>query len=179
MKDKNYKGQCGNCVNSEYYKSSGRDIKIYCSYYKAYYYASDSCNHYRGAYVTTAVCNVLGKHEYQGTLAKIRELRTNVMEKDPNCKKLLDRYDEVGPIIGKRLMDDYSKNKDNSLAKSLFDYYIEPTTKMYDEGNYTGAIEKYSAMQDVLEDCFNLKQVDYTNVSEARLIKYKKEVKNK
>lgn len=177
MKDKNYKNQCGNCVNSEYYKSVGRDIKIYCSYYKAYYYASNSCNHYRGAYVTTAVCNVLGKHEYKDTLTKIKKLRTEVMEKDPEYSNLLARYDKVGPRIAEYIESDYKKNKDNSLAKNLFDYYIEPTTRMYDEGDYIGAVEKYSAMEDVLEDCFNLKKVDYTNVGEARLIRYNKRSK--
>ena len=48
---------------------------------------------------------------------------------------------------------------------------------MYEANDYIGAIEKYSSMQDVLEDIYRLKVTDYTNVGEARLIKYKKEVK--
>jgi hypothetical protein len=154
-----------------------KNIRIYCSYYKAYYYADNTCNNYKGAYVTTAVCDILGKENFTDILNDIRNLRTLVMEKDPDCKKILDRYDDVGPIIGKRLMEDYKKNKDNSLAQNLFDYYIEPTAKMYEANDYIGAIEKYSSMQDVLEDIYRLKVTDYTNVGEARLIKYKKEVK--
>lgn len=176
MKDKNYYGKCGNCSSADYYKSVGKNIKIYCSYYKAYYYADDSCKHYRGSYVTTAVCDILGKENFTDILKDMKELRISIMEVDPDCKKLLARYDKTGPIIGKRLLDDYKKNKDNSLAQNLFDYYIEPTAKMYEAKNYIGAIEKYSAMQDVLEDCFNLKETDYTNLGVARLIKYKKEV---
>ena len=176
MKDKNYKNQCGNCVNSDYYKTIGRNIKIYCSFYKAYYYAVDTCKHYRGAYVTTAVCNVLGRHEHQDTLNKIKLLRTEVMEKDSDYDNLLERYDRVGPKIAEHIEKDYKRNKDNSLAKNLFDYYIEPTAKMYDEKDYDGAVEKYSAMEDILEECFGFKKVDYTNVGEARLIKTKKGV---
>lgn len=176
MKDKNYYGQCGNCTYSSYYKTVGKYMKIWCSYYRTEYYASDSCNHYKGAYVTTAVCDILGKHEYNDILSKIKELRNEVMEKDSDYDKLLDRYDKVGPVIAGRLLDNYKRDKDNSLAKNLFDYYIEPTVKMYDEKDYLGAIEKYSAMEDVLEECFGVKKVDYTNVGETRLIKYKKGV---
>lgn len=177
MKSYEFNEKCGTCTWHEGENVYRPNIKIYCSYYKAYYYASETCNHYRGAYVTTVVCNILGKHEYQDTLVKIKELRTEVMEKDPEYNYLLTRYDKVGPRIAEYLENDYRKNKDNSLAKNLFDYYIEPTTKMYDEKKYMEAVEKYSAMEDVLEDCFNLKKVDYTNVGEARLIKQRKGVK--
>lgn len=176
MKDKNYKGQCGNCVESDYYKTIGRDIKIYCSYYKAYYYADNSCKHYRGSYVTTAVCDILGRHEYKDTLVKIRELRTKVMEKDPNYKELLERYDRIGPKIAKHILNDYKRTKDQSLAQNLYNYYIGPTVKMYEDKDYVGAIEKYSAMEDILEDCYGFKKIDYANISDARLSKTKKEV---
>ena len=78
-----------------------------------------------------------------------------------------------------RLIDDYKKTRDNTLAQKLFDYYIEPTAKMYEDKNYIGAIEKYSSMQDILEECYGLKQTNYTNVGEARLIKYKKGVNSR
>ena len=80
------------------------------------------------------------------------------MEKDSDYSKLLDRYDRVGPRIAEHIENDYKKNRDNSLAKNLYDYYIEPTVQMYDEKDYIGAIEKYSAMEDILEECYGLKK---------------------
>ena len=177
MKNKNFYGQCGNCVYSEPYKAVGKYNKIYCSLRRWICYESDTCKSYKGAYVTTAVCSILGKENFEDVLKDLQELRVSIMEIDPDCEKLLKRYDEVGPIIGRQLQEDYNKNKDNSLAMSLFKYYIEPTAKMIEVKDYMGAIEKYSAMEDILEDCFHLKQMDYTNVGEARLIKYKKRSK--
>ena len=179
MKDKYYAGKCGNCVNSDYYKTIGNNIKIYCSFYKAYYYADNKCNHYRGAYVTTCVCNILGKENFNDELTKIKKLRTMVMEKDPLYKKLLDRYDKVGPIIASRIQNEYMHKKDKSLANNLYNLYIKPTVEMYDNNDYIGAIEKYSSMEDVLEECFHLKTLDYTNIGEVRLIKYKKKYEKK
>ena len=169
MIDKNYIGKCGNCYWMEEYKNN----KIYCYYYKHYYWKSETCSHYKSGYVTTAVCNVLGKNNCLDTLQKIKELRI-MMDNDPDFERILDRYDRVGPIIAKSILEDYRKNKDNSLAQNLYDFYIKPTTKLYEEGKVFEAIEKYSTMEDILEDCFHLKTTDYTNIGETRLIKLKK-----
>jgi len=175
VKDKYYYGKCGNCVNSEYYKTIAKNIKIYCSYYKAYYYADNTCNHYRGAYVTTAVCDILGKENFNEELTKIKELRIKIMEKDLLYKNILDRYDKVGPIIAKCLMDKYNNDKDKTLANNLYALYIKPTIEMYNDKDYIGAIEKYCLMEDTLEECFNLRITNHTNLSEIKIIKYRKE----
>lgn len=179
MKNYEFYEKCGTCSWHEGENVYRSNQKIYCGYYKSYYYADDTCNHYKGAYVTTAVCDILGRENCKDVLNDIKDLRTFVMEKDYDCKKLLDRYDKVGPIIQQKLIDDYKKTRDNTLAQKLFDYYIEPTAKMYEDKNYIGAIEKYSSMQDILEECYGLKQTNYTNVGEARLIKYKKGVNSR
>lgn len=177
MKDKYYYGKCGGC----YYSVEDRNGKIYCTEYKKYYWKdtdASNCRYYKSGYVTSAVCDILGRHEYKNTLDKIKELRTVIMESDEDYDYILDRYDNIGPKIAKMIIDKYKIDKDSSLAKNLFDFYIEPTVQMYEKEDYFGAIEMYSKMEDVLESTFGFIKEGYTNVGQAKLIKDKKKRNN-
>ena len=57
--------KCGSC---KYYTYEGEYKKGYCSWYKSYYYADDSCSHWEegnisstgGCFLTTACCEHKG-----------------------------------------------------------------------------------------------------------------------
>ena len=94
----------------------------------------------------------------------------------------MNRYDFVAPSIAKRIEKDYQKNKDKSLAESLFNLYIKPVVDLYEKQRVFECIEKYSQMVDVLESCYNLDNRRLTNlemVQEVNNQKIKKILKRK
>ncbi|MBR4618460.1 MAG: hypothetical protein IKO49_04055 [Bacilli bacterium] len=169
-----YDGKCGSCSYSEYYKSYGRDEKIYCTYYGTYYWASDSCYHYRGSFIATAICEILGEKEHKEVLQKIREIRREVLEKDKDYNIVLERYDQVAPQIAAFIEEDYEKTNNNSLAVNIFNKYIKPTVELYNNGQIFQSIEKYSEMTDLLEKEYGFNNDDYSNIQVVTNIKNKK-----
>ena len=100
-----------------------------CSTYKAYH----------GCYITTAVCNALGLREHNVFLKTIRSLR-NKLEQNPNMFRQLEIYDIVGPMIANAI------NGDEKIAAELLNLSISPVCMDIINGNYNGALLKYTCM---------------------------------
>ena len=109
-----YEGHCGSCGNFEgkdgkpYNKQNPNYIKGFCNWYRAFYYPDDKCeSHYRprggnpggGCYITTMICDVLGKEDTCEALEVLRSFRNDVLQKDEKYAPILYEYDVVGPKI--------------------------------------------------------------------------------
>ena len=87
------------------------DSDTYSKYCRGYYYSdcpvykrSDSSG---GCFITTIVCNVLGKSDDDKVLNNLRYFRDNVLKKDECYRYILIDYDNIGPVIACEILDAY------------------------------------------------------------------------
>lgn len=132
----------------------------YCSYIGKYVDPdSPGCSHNDketngrddggGCYLTTAMCNVLGKADDCFELESLRAFRENYMRKDEEGTKLLSEYDTISPPIAKEL--EQSENR-VSIANDMLNCYINPAIDMISKGENRQAIEKYKEMVDFVKE---------------------------
>lgn len=153
------------CKSCDYYDYKGANEKGYCEYYKAYYYPTDYCSHEKsgssGCYVTTIVHNILGLSDDCEELQTLRKLREQ-MQKDEKNAGLLFEYDTVGPQIANDIEKMYKEDKDSSIWKKYFDFYIKNTVEYIKENDYQNAIFGYKEMFTSLKSLFGYKDLPYT-----------------
>lgn len=166
-----YDYQCGNC---QYYDSGGYTpdkypsyYKGYCSWYKTYYYPGNSCNHQRtrdnnnsNCYITTIVCDVLGKNNNDEVLTTLRYFRDEIMQKDEKYYDTLREYDVVGPIIAKNIAKDFNEDKDTSIWEIIFNNYILPVANYIKNNTYDLAVSKYKEMVTNLKEYYSITNED-------------------
>lgn len=181
-----YDKQCGSCqefmdcrgnCDKPYDTNSPSWEKGYCDWYRCFYYPDDSCTaHYkerRGSssswcYITTIVCDILGFSDDCGELNALRGLRNNVLQKDEKYTPVLYEYDTVGPQIAKKLEEDYEEKQDTEFENLLFNFYIQPSARLYMEGKIEESISRYCEMTKSLAEIYGLKtpeiekEYDYT-----------------
>ena len=161
-----YEGKCGSCGNFEepkgkqlYSTSNPYYKKGYCNWYKVYYYPDDSCpKHYRSrsssgnnCYITTIVCNVLGKEDDCEELNTLRQFRGEVLQKDEQYKDILFEYDTVGPKIAFEL-----SKEDKEVVEKIYRGFIKPIVSLVKEKKYDEAIIKYTTLTKSLEDYYGI-----------------------
>ena len=159
-----YEDQCGTCnsfkdkrdcvsrFDTSYYE------KGYCDYYRCYYYPDDSCNYYRGrgCYIATAICNLLNYGDDCGVLNVLRSFRNNVMQKDRKYDEMLCKYDIVGPQISIALEQDFRENQENEMIVSLFNYGIQSTATLIEEGKTDEDLSQYISMTKSLVEYYGI-----------------------
>ncbi len=166
-----YEGHCGKC---DYFKGPRRLTepfdtyyasieKGYCEWYRCYYWADDTCSHQKergsssSCYITTVVCKILGFADDCGMLRNLRDFRDNILQKNEQYVPLLFEYDTVGPQIAECLEKDYQEtNGDSELATNLFNFYIQPTASLIEQGNYDEAVSRYQEMTKGLEEYYGI-----------------------
>lgn len=180
-----YEKQCGSCqrfkdkrgdCDCPYDIDSPSWEKGYCDWYRCFYYPDDSCtDHYKErktssspwCYITTIVCDILGFNDDCPELNALRGLRNNVLQKDENYAQVLYEYDTVGPQIARKLEEDYRKKQDTELATLLFNFYIQPSARLYMEGKTNESITRYCEMTKTLAENYGIetpeieKEYDY------------------
>ena len=155
-----YEDQCGSC---QFFEFAGSQLKGYCEWYKTYYYPDDSCSHYRGpnyvagCFITTVVCNILGKDDDCEVLNDLRKLRNDFMQKDKKYHPLLLEYDAIGPEIAENIEIEYQENEDKTLWQKVYYSYLEPTARLVKENKFDQAITKYVDMVNSLKDYYGIK----------------------
>lgn len=172
-----YEKQCGSCeefkdqrgaCDKPYDIDSPSWEKGYCAWYKCYYYPDDSCTTrykerksassfgFTWCYITTIVCDILGFSDDCNELNQLRSLRNNVLQKDEKYASILYEYDVVGPQIAKQIRKDYEQKQDTEFATLLFNFYIQPSARLYHEGFVEESITRYQEMTKTLAETYGI-----------------------
>lgn len=167
-----YDGRCGTCLEFKD-KRNCRDCfdikyanseKGYCDYYRSYYWADDSCDHYKNngrsnsssCYITTIICNKLNYSDDAGVLNTLRGFRDNVMQKDIKYCKLLFEYDVIGPKIAQMIQED--NNTDIELWIQFYNFYLSQTANFILDKKYDDAVTLYTQMITDLKEYYGIRE---------------------
>ncbi len=158
-----YDNQCGGCV---YYDFQGDNVKGYCSWYRTYYWPGETCdnqkprNYSGGCYITTIVCDILGKEDGCEVLENMRRLRGEYLQKSEKFKGILMEYDYVGPEIAGLINKEYSETHDKEVWQGIYDTYLVSASESVKKNDFEGATNKYVQMVNSLKDYLGIKQKD-------------------
>ncbi len=94
-------------------------------------------------YVTTAVCESLGKGPDCYELRLLKDYRDQYMEKDPARKELVDEYYDIAPTIVKRM--DRAENR-QEVYQDLYERYLVPCIHEIEKGKYEECCKRYEDM---------------------------------
>lgn len=111
-------------------------------------------NNNSGCFITTVVCNILGKKDNDELLHNFRSFRDNVLQKDKKYEEILKSYDTVGPVVGDAICNDKEKNK---MAKAIYNSFLMPINKLIKQEKYDEACERYYVMTLGLINYYGLK----------------------
>ena len=181
--------ECGGFFSSDKYTCTKVEHDVpyetYIKYCTSYSY--DDCPNYKyeksssSCYLTTVTCQILGLSDDSIYLQTLRKFRKDCLQKQPyksetltekdKSKKMtyleiLTEYDEVGPIIARKIMADKEKEQ---LARQLFAEYIAPIVEClaFETGanfqeSYKKAVKKYVEMTKKLIARYGLETLDLT-----------------
>ena len=110
-------------------------------------YSYDECPNYTACYISTAVCNELGKMD---ELEVLKQLRYDIMENDEKYSSILSHYDKVAHGLATRLATEKDTEIRKNLATNLFNFYIKPTSDLVSANEIDKAIALYQGMVEVL-----------------------------
>lgn len=94
-------------------------------------------------YLTTAMCQVLGKNDDCFELESMRKLRDDFMAKDSKHLHCIQEYYDSAPAIVERLE---TSNKKNEIAITMQNSYILPISELFKHGKGDEAVQKYIDM---------------------------------
>lgn len=114
-----------------------------------------------GCYITTMLCHILQKEDNNVYLNTLRKFRDEILQKSINGSKILVEYDIVGPKIAALLEQDHARV---SIAITLFNNFIIPTTLCIDNNWYDDAVTLYKGMTQKLMEFYHIKYVEPKNI---------------
>ena len=94
-------------------------------------------------YITTAICESLGKGPDCYELRLLKDYRDQYMEKDPAKKEMVDEYYDIAPTIVKRI--DRTENR-QEVYQDLYERYLVPCIHEIEEGKYEECCKRYEDM---------------------------------
>lgn len=94
-------------------------------------------------YITTIVCTIMGYQDNCELLQTLRNFREKYLKLDKSFWPILQEYDQVGPIISKKILDD---NDSKIAAMEILRNFLIPCVKQIKENNFEQAIEIYKKM---------------------------------
>ncbi len=98
-------------------------------------------------YVTTAVCESLGKDENCHEIRMLKDYRDGFLMSEPDGRKLIDKYYDIAPTIVNRI----NKRPDASDAYAhIYRTYISPCITMIEENRLLDCKAHYVEMMQVL-----------------------------
>lgn len=112
-----------------------------------------------GCFLTTMLCNILKMPDNNYYLETMRGFRNNILQKNPQYKKILVNYDIIGPKIAKALNNDPLKDK---IAKIHFDKYIVEIVKLIVDKKYEDAVNLYIEMTNNLKNFYGISTEEVT-----------------
>lgn len=139
-------------------KNCSVDNDTYYRYCRDYSY--DECPIYKhqessGCFITTIICNLLGKKDDDKILQSLREFRDNILQKNEKYYDILKEYDVIGPIIADCIVNE----KDNEqIVKDTYHKSIIPIYYLIYHQKYEEAIQRYQLMTRLLIDYYGLNE---------------------
>lgn len=96
-----------------------------------------------GCFVTTAVCEFLGKPDDCHELTTLRRFRDDWLKKQPDGEKLVQMYYDIAPRVVEKL--DKSPNR-GELYRNLYETHIKPCVTYIEAGENEKCKELYTSM---------------------------------
>lgn len=177
-----YDGCCGSCIHMNTNKWNPYSSKDYCyctergQYYnlherKCRYYEYDDYKDYYDLnhrwHVVSAIMEKLELSDNYDCISILHNFRNNFLEKDVKYKDMLMRYDIVGPVIAKCILDDEDSIE---LCKKLSTDFLADIIFMIREGKNEMALAKYNEMINLLTSIY---EININNYTEKKKIKIK------
>lgn len=106
------------------------------------------CGHKEGCFISTAVCQILGKTDNCEELKLLRNFRDNFLANNPSLQSIVDEYYVISPQIADALRDNPHRYK---IAKDILDCHINPILILIKDGRNIEAISSYRTMVDKLQ----------------------------
>lgn len=100
-------------------------------------------NESSGCYITTIVCDILGRSDDDCVLNNLRDFRDDVLQKDEQYYDILKCYDTVGPILAMSIYHDFQREE---ISKYLYDDVLRKISDQIKEGEVDKAVYNYQMM---------------------------------
>lgn len=100
-------------------------------------------------YVTTAVCQSLGKDEACKEIRLLKDYRDTYLIAEPDGPELIDAYYDIAPTIVNRIN---KCNDSDSIYEDIYTDYISPCVNYIEEDNYSDCKILYVKMMHNLKD---------------------------
>lgn len=164
---------CGNCAYFDLKQKEYWGDRYYCTETCKYKEKSDSaCYRYikrpdegykkPGCFITTVICYKLGFRDNCEYLINLRNLRETYLKSIPAGIRLLQEYDQIGPIISAELLSCPVVDAELLMIK-----FIRPCNEAIKTKNYDLATKIYLNMVEELKDRFSVAlegiEVNYEN----------------
>ena len=153
---------CGNCAYFDLKQKEYWGDRYYCTETCKYKEKSDSaCYRYikrpdegykkPGCFITTVICYKLGFRDNCEYLTNLRNLRETYLKSIPAGIRLLQEYDQIGPIISAELLSCPVVDAELLMIK-----FIRPCNEAIKTKNYDLATKIYLNMVEELKDRFSV-----------------------
>lgn len=109
-----------------------------------------------GCFITTILCNILGKKDDDKIMENMRGFRENILKNNPKYYNILWEYDRIGPVIANCINNDPEKLK---LANNLYTGVLTNINEHIENGENEKAVARYQIMVLELIKHYNLKEV--------------------
>lgn len=113
----------------------------------------------RYCYITTAVCESLGKPDECYELTLLRDYRDHYLAGQENGAELIQRYYDIAPTIVKRIN---RKPEREEIFKDIWTTYLKPCIELIEAGDNEGCMVCYTNMvYDLQEKYFDIRRSDH------------------
>ena len=119
-------------------------------------------NNESNCFITTIICNILGKDDNDILLNNLRWFRDNILQKDDKYNEILKNYDVIGPIIATHITNDKNRLE---IAKGLHNNILLPINNLILKKEYDKACERYYIMTLSLINYYGLKH-NYNQITD-------------
>lgn len=115
-----------------------------------------------GCFLTTIVCQILGKKDNDEILANFRIFRDNILQPNQKYHDILKEYDVIGPMLVDCISNDNDKEK---LATCLYNNVMGKINTQIKQKQYDEAVESYYIMTLSLINYYGLKH-EYNQIKD-------------
>ena len=141
-------GTCGSC---KYYEFEGNNQKGYCSYYRSYYWDTDSCKYYEegertsggsACFLTTACCQYKGLPDDCCELTTLRRFRDTYLNTSEEGRALVETYYQIAPGI----LKDLEECPDSDAILEMIYGTVQKSIALIQAGKKNEAVYAYAVM---------------------------------